>query len=193
MSLESFDTAANGASAAVKPEVGLNRTGAQLRRLERKLQPREALDGSPLNPSWGQLTALGDEEVAIADFEGMPVIGPRRTTLVRSQPTAWGVRLLLAAGGMAIAGGLMLLVAANLLLHAAAWRWGFAVTTAGEALVIAGLAATAIRLWRNSRRLNSQLEGLDRRLELVQTSLALPASRRLPLHRDAFRPVRSIR
>ncbi len=84
---------------------------------------------------------------------------------------AWGISLLLAAGGTALISGVLLLVAANVLLHPGAWRWGFATTIAGEGLLIAGLAAMATRLWRNSRRVNTQLDGIDRRLVEVQSTL----------------------
>jgi hypothetical protein len=70
---------------------------------------------------------------------------------------------------------MLLLVAANTLLHAAAWRWGFAATIGGEGLILAGIAIMATRLWRNSRRLNSQLDAVDRRLAEVQSTLLQPA------------------
>jgi hypothetical protein len=71
---------------------------------------------------------------------------------------------------------MLLLVAANLLLHAAAWRWGFATTIGGQGVILAGITLMAARLWRNSRRLNSQLDAVDRRLAEVQSTLRRPAA-----------------
>jgi hypothetical protein len=95
----------------------------------------------------------------------------RNVSYVRRPKAAWGVNLLLALGAVTFACGVGLLVAANMLVHALAWRWGFALTIAGEGLLIGGLAAMAVRLWRNSRRINSQLEVIDRRLGDVQASV----------------------
>ena len=91
-------------------------------------------------------------------------------------PRAPAVNLLLAAGFTSLVIGVLLLVAANIFLHPTVWRWGFAVTIAGEGLLITGLAAMATRLWRNSRCVNLQLDGIDRRLEAVQTTLTHAAA-----------------
>jgi hypothetical protein len=95
---------------------------------------------------------------------------------------AWGVSLLLLTGGTTLVLGVLLLAAANLLLHPSAWRWGFAVATASEGLLTVGVALMATRLWRNSRRLNHQLAAVDHRLcevqsTLTQSTLAQPSSR----------------
>lgn len=156
----------------------------ELRRLQRKLRPVMRFDSSD-----GRLPSLGSVVVEAGSIgiasTGDEFIGPRYTTLRRRQ-SAWGVILLLVAGGITTLGGLMLLVAANMLLHAAAWRWGFATATAGEALLTAGLAGMAIRLWRNSRRLNSQLELIDRRLDVVQSTIAQPAPFSLRIRHDSL-------
>jgi hypothetical protein len=79
-------------------------------------------------------------------------------------------------GAITLITGMFLLVAANMLLHPAAWRWGFAAAIGGEGVLIAGVAILTVRLWRNSRRLNQQLEAVDRRLHEVQSALAQPAA-----------------
>lgn len=78
---------------------------------------------------------------------------------------------MLVLGAITFVAGVGLLVAANLQMHDSAWRWGLATTMAGEGLLIGGLVALALRLWRNSRRANSQLDLIDRRLGDVQSSV----------------------
>jgi hypothetical protein len=159
VSLEEFDRAAAKVSVpAIRPQL----TGGddELRRLERLLRPQLRSDfghGSPL---------LREPPIRAEALE------LRNDSYVRRPKAAWGVNLLLALGAVTFACGVGLLVAANMLIHALAWRWGFALTIAGEGLLIGGLAAMAVRLWRNSRRINSQLEVIDRRLGDVQASVS---------------------
>ncbi len=159
--------------------------GATLRRIQRKLQPSLRFDGPPMGRARGGESPMARIALVPSANEVSALASPRERTLVRTQP-AWGVSLLLAVGGAAAATGFTLLVVANMMLHAAAWRWGFAITTGGETLIIAGLAGMAVRLWRNSRRLNAQLEGIDRRLEVVQSTLVQPPASHIRLRHDAF-------
>jgi hypothetical protein len=144
----------------------------QLRRLERKLRPPVRRDDAhgfttrftgvaPFDDSHDSVS--DDLQIAAADLRIDPA-------LARTTPT-WGISLFLAAGGTAFMCGVLLLVAANMLLHPDAWRWGFAATITGEGMLIGGLAAMAMRLWRNSRRINAQLDGIDGRLVEVQSTL----------------------
>jgi hypothetical protein len=57
----------------------------------------------------------------------------------------------------------------------------------GQGVLIAAVAMVAIRLWRNSRRLNYQLEVVDRRLNEVQSALAQPAELSTGALRSAVR------
>ena len=52
-------------------------------------------------------------------------------------------------------------------------------TIFGEGLLIAGLAALAVRLWRNSRGLSRQLDGVDRQLDDLQATAEQLAAGRL--------------
>jgi hypothetical protein len=147
----------------------------QLRRLERKLRPPVRRDDAHgFTTRFNSAAAFDDshdvsDDLQIAaDLRIAPA--PARTT-----PT-WGISLLLAAGGTAFMCGVLLLIAANMLLHPGAWRWGFAATITGEGLLIGGLAAMAMRLWRNSRRINAQLDGIDCRLVEVQSTLTHAAA-----------------
>jgi hypothetical protein len=161
----------------VRERLGDEPLQQQLRRLERKLRPpvrRDEAHGftarlnsvAPFRDSHEDVS--DDLQIAAANLRIEP--GSVRTT-----PT-WGISLLLAAGGTAFMCGVLLLVAANMLLHPGAWRWGFAATITGEGLLIGGLAAMAARLWRNSRRINAQLDGIDCRLVEVQSTLTHAAA-----------------
>lgn len=158
VSLEEFDrVAAREPVTVARPKLAAD--GDDLRRLERLLRPQLRSDfghGSPL---------LRELPIRAEALE------LRSVSYVRRPQGAWGVNLLLALGAVTFVCGVGLLVAANMLIHALAWRWGFALTIAGEGLLIGGLAAMAVRLWRNSRRMNSQLEVIDRRLGDVQASV----------------------
>lgn len=92
---------------------------------------------------------------------------PRAPALppVARQRPAWGIALLI-WGGMGVLGvGLAGLAWSTAFALEAAWHWGLAVTLAGEGMLIVGLALAAVRLWRNSRRINSQLEGVGAQIE----------------------------
>jgi hypothetical protein len=158
---------------SVRERLGDEPLQQQLRRLERKLRPPVRRDDAhgftsvpPFDDSHEDLS--DDLQIAAVNLRMEP--GSARTA-----PT-WGISLLLAAGGTAFMCGVLLLIAANMLLHPAAWRWGFAATITGEGLLIGGLAGMATRLWRNSRRINAQLDGIDGRLVDVQSTLTHAAA-----------------
>ena len=162
---------------SVRERLGDEPLQQQLRRLERKLRPPVRRDDAhgfttrfsgvaPFDDSHEDVS--DDLLIAAADLQTYP-------NAARPAPT-WGISLLLAAGGTAFICGVLLLVTANMLLHPGAWRWGFAATITGEGLLIGGLAAMAMRLWRNSRRINAQLDGIDCRLVEVQSTLTHAAA-----------------
>jgi hypothetical protein len=160
VALESFD---QPKSAASRPP--LDRVDAHLRRLERMLQSSAVVDDSFGLPPLGGLAGSPADDLPLVLCDGAKNLPQHRTARQRG---AWGISMLLAAGATAFIAGVALLVTANTIVHAVAWRWGFAVTIAGQGLLIAGLAAMSSRLWRNSRRMNDQLDGLNRRLGAVQ-------------------------
>ncbi len=176
LDLDTFSRAARPLP-TVRERLGGDPLHHQLRRLERKLRPPVRRDdahgfttrfngGAPFDDSHEEVS----DDLQIAASNLRTELGP-----ARSAPT-WGISLLLAAGGTAFMCGVLLLVTANMLLHPGAWRWGFAATIAGEGLLIGGLAAMAMRLWRNSRRINAQLDCLDCRLVEVQSTLTHAAA-----------------
>jgi hypothetical protein len=171
----------------ISPRAAAAEVAADLRRLERLLRPVRV--DSP-NPTirWPN-TAVGFDDLPQVVAEGRKLDSlefrrPRRET--RPAP-AWGISLLLFFGSTALVSGLMLLVLANVLLHPAAWRWGFAVTIGGQGILMAGFAAMSLRLWRNSRRLNSQLETVDRRLLEVQSAMKPMTTTTAPITPNSLR------
>ena len=96
----------------------------------------------------------------------------------RNAKTSWLVSLLLLGGMVAFGGGMGILVWAGAFKLAQVWQWGVALTIAAEGMLILGLTGMATRLWRNSRRLNRQLSGVDAQLlEIQQQTGALTGSR----------------
>ena len=175
--LEEFDHAARQTASRVRPKLAGGEE--DLRRLERLLRPQMRSDLGhqlPLLREPAEPPAVSDGG---AQFELLHRVGsltpPEGCAAAEAQRprSAWGVKLLLILGALTFASGAGLLVAANLLLFELAWRWGFALTIAGEGLLIGALAGLAVRLWRNSRRMNSQLETIDRRLGDVQASVGV--------------------
>jgi hypothetical protein len=177
VSLEEFDRALQPAPALARPTLVAD--ADDLRRLERLLRPQLRSDfghgqpvlREPATPGLGQWSPTGAIEGPCVRVEPLDIRGASYAAYAQRSRSAWGVNLLLAIGAATFAVGVGLLMAANMLVHAVAWRWGFAMTIAGEGLLIGGLAAMAVRLWRNSRRINSQLESIDRRLGDVQASI----------------------
>jgi hypothetical protein len=175
--LDAFDKSAGKVLLTVKAPAPRIDEGhdSQLRRWQRKLQARRFEAGESAH--WlSRVGTAADAGLGPHGFAAMEELTPLRTTFARREPAAWGASTLLALGAVAVACGFLLLVIANMLLHAPAWRWGFAIATGGETLIIAGLTGMAFRLWRNSRRLNLQLDGIDRRLEVVQSTLVQGAT-----------------
>lgn len=76
--------------------------------------------------------------------------------------------LLLTMGGALLAVGVSLLGWAAASANELSWHWGMTATISGEAALILGLTLMALRLWRNSRRLNVQLDGVDQQLSEIQ-------------------------
>jgi hypothetical protein len=166
VALDSFD---QPKAAASRPP--LDRVDAQIRRLERMLQTSAVAAAEYGLPTLGRLADRSDasDDLPFA-FDDKPKHLPRQRRTSR-HPRAWGITMLLVAGATTFVAGVALLIAANTIVHAVAWRWGFAATIAGQGLLIAGLVVMASRLWRNSRRVNDQLAGLNHRLGAVQQTL----------------------
>jgi hypothetical protein len=107
-------------------------------------------------------------------------IGYQARGQVPREATSWLLSLLLLAGAFSLACGVGLLTHATMTgldqtgpgsltwQGGLAWQGGLTITLVGEGMLIVGLTWMAIRLWRNGRRVNHQLQGVDRQLAELQ-------------------------
>jgi hypothetical protein len=142
-------------------------THRHLRRIGRRLRSayRHDPDFGTVPPvSWGPDAAV--QSTGVGRLRGTT----RRTTSDPVKPTFTSrmVGLLLAAGVAGLVGGSGLLVWAAAFQLSGPWQWGMTTTIAAEGALILGLTWMAGRLWRNSRRLNRQLEGVEGQLDHIE-------------------------
>ncbi|MBX3431968.1 MAG: hypothetical protein KF847_01345 [Pirellulales bacterium] len=129
--------------------------------LAEKLRPRRRID-----PAFGRTAPFRWSEGAapLATAVSAPPRAPAAPPVAR-QSAAWAVALLLWGGaGVFLAGALAMTWAAALAVPSA-WQWGLSTTIFGEGMLILGLSLAAVRLWRNSRRINRQLEGVGAQID----------------------------
>ena len=169
----------------------------QLQRIGRKLGPtrgkkgaRSHLCAAPSGPfrqmapdpffpriDWTHRpTAL--PELSDADLAAVSYHSSQEPSRSAKTPGAWLVSLLLMCGLAGIAGGIGLLAWSATTRFAPAWQWGMTTTIASQGILIAGLVWMATRLWRNSRRVNRQLQGIDRQLGEIQYQTSFGSDRR---------------
>jgi hypothetical protein len=155
VALETFDPTPSVAT--LPPRLKAESCAADLRRLERLLRPapRCAAQSRFSNTTPGEELHV-PETVGVNAHPGASADEP---------PLFSGLAaMLLTAGVTAFLCGVVLLATATQLAHAIAWRWGFAITTIGEGLLLAAVVALLARLWQSNRRLQQQFERIDRRL-----------------------------
>ena len=100
-----------------------------------------------------------------------PSAGQTRNT------TSWLLSFLLSVGVMAFGFGLGMLAWSASFRLPELWQQGMTLTIGAEGLLILSLTWMAARLWRNGRRVNRQLHGVDRQLaEIEQITGALAGS-----------------
>lgn len=104
-----------------------------------------------------------------------------RAAAESSSPTVASrlIGLLLVAGVVGFVGGAGLLVWAAAFQMSGPWQWGMTATLGAEGALILGLTWMAGRLWRNSRRLNHQLEGVEGQLHDIERLTGSLASSRM--------------
>lgn len=66
------------------------------------------------------------------------------------------------------------------------WQWGMTTTIAAEGLMILGMTWMAVRLWRNSRRVNQQLHGVDRQLVEIHKQTGALSSNQLSASQNYY-------
>ncbi|MCA9234450.1 MAG: hypothetical protein KDA44_03215 [Planctomycetales bacterium] len=161
--LAAFEPLAAGV--ATKPPQALADPGHDpLAALASKLKPRRRID-----PAFGRTAAFRSHDAATAPAARAATHPPRAPSAppaVRQRP-AWGIALLLWGGMAVFAGGAGGLAWSAAFALETAWHWSLSATLLGEGLLIVGLALAAIRLWRNSRRLNRQLDGVGAQLDEI--------------------------
>jgi len=169
IALEAFDRPLAAATASMGEVLGSAQAEADLRRISRLLRPALRLD-----PAEGQAFQLHHRPQPNRPTRARREQAPPRKQGKHSRPPqpttqpAWGVSLLLAIGGATLAVGLAMLASASTGARPAVWQAGVSATVAGQGLLLVGVASMAARLWRNSRRLNRQLAGVDRKLDDLQ-------------------------
>jgi hypothetical protein len=169
IALEAFDRPLTPATPSLGEVLGASQSDADLRRISRLLRPAIRWDAAERHdfhlhqrPDAKRSTALRDERL-----NRPRKAKPSRTPPPQTKP-AWGISLLLAVGGATLAIGLAMLASASTGARPAVWQAGISATVAGQGLLLIGVASMAARLWRNSRRLNRQLAGVDRKLDDLQ-------------------------
>ncbi len=161
--LASFDVGQVDGKQDLAPPIGSlesEQTRQKLRRIGRKLRTTSSPDFSV-----GSLPALQSEcfEPQLRALSQQPVRhrDPRRAP-------AWAVSLLLVGGATAFCLGVGLLAWSAAFQLPKLWQWGMTATFAAEGTLILGLTWMAVRLWNHSRRVNRQLDGVDRQLNEIQ-------------------------
>ncbi len=88
---------------------------------------------------------------------------------------AWGVTLLLAAGLAMLLVGVGSLAWSIRWVDARAAHWGLTAGLGGVGLLVVAIARLTARVWRNSRRVAQQLEGVNEQLEAMRGIAATAA------------------
>jgi hypothetical protein len=172
VSLDSFDPPREAAVAArlAAPDVPSPGDAAvQLRRLGHKLRPALRVDRSfgepwrapgrwPMNAGQPAPASKLENEAPMADRDD----GPRAV-----RPT-WGIGFLLTVGMLSLLAGVGSLAWSTVYDDPLASQWGITASLAGEGLLVIALARITLRLWRNSRRLVVQLDGVRGQLEQLE-------------------------
>jgi len=168
IALESYDDT----SEELAPPVDLDRSKQKLREIGRQLRTTyhqdisfgnsppmqynaaSAIEPPPL-PAENELRAIAKKNAQEAAGEMSPTSG------------SWVASMLLVGGALGFFCGAGLLAWSTAYQLPKVWQWGMMSTIASEGALILGLVWMAVRLWRNSRRMNRQLNGVDQQLAEV--------------------------
>ena len=183
--LESFDHGSFSTADAADQDLAAPRDWFQqepirqrLREIDRILHsPYAEASASSIAPavqrSWPELPSPPLSPIAM-----LPSAVPSRSIARRAaaeQPsgttrtkTSWLLSILLCVGVVAFGAGLGLLASSTAFQLPDLWRPGMTLTIGAEGLLILSLTWMAARLWRNSRRVNRQLHGVDQQLAEIE-------------------------
>lgn len=130
-----------------------------------KYEAAGAVEPPPL-PTETELRAIAKQNSQTAANEMSPTAG------------SWFASMLLTGGMLGICCGAGLLAWSTTHQLPKMWQWGMLTTMASEGSLILGLVWMAVRLWRNSRRMNRQLSSVDQQLaEVHQLAGSISGSR----------------
>ena len=172
IALESFDRPAAADLAPPVDWLEQEQTRSRLREIDRKLNASQATNaGVAVTPSvdrpWTEAApTLATTDVPLRSVARQaaaePTVGRSRT------PTSWLLSLLLTSGVICFGVGASMLAWSAAFQLPQLWQQGMSVTIGAEGLLILSLTWMAARLWRNGRRVNRQLHGVDRQLAEIE-------------------------
>ncbi len=172
VSLESFDVQRAAAVEAFAPpidELERAQTSQRLRRIGRQLRTtsRRKLEvgiSPALRGDWaGATLEISSPQVQAT---AMPIRSAEGH--VKRNLASWLISGLIFLGVFCFSLGLGLLAWSAAFQLPQQWQWGMTATIVAEGALILGLTWMAARLWRNSRQVNHQLDGVDRQLTEIQ-------------------------
>jgi hypothetical protein len=137
----------------------------KLRRLGHQLHTPYARPISLEGPHFWERLAV-DAPEASPQLRSITKTATRESSAERTASN-WFLSFLLATGVLSFLGGAASLIWSAAFNRTYVWQWGLTVTLAAEGLLIVGLTWMAMRLWRNSRRLNRQLSEVDEQLDEI--------------------------
>lgn len=172
ITLEAFDRPrlATSPTSSASDQLNADRGAAELSRLSHKLRPIRCDDvgGLPSAVRSGLLPVVRGTEPSV-DPEAPPWDSAPASQM------AWGVTLLLAAGLAMLLAGVGSLAWSIRMTDARAAHWGLTAGLAGVGLLTVAIARLTARVWRNSRRLTAQLDGMTEQLEAMRGIAATSA------------------
>lgn len=180
--LESFDVHEVDELAPPIDWLAHEETQERLREIDRKLSTKYRFDGA--SPA---ITGMHHprSQVPPATFTStdLPLRSVTRQAAAepvearRPTKTSWTLSLLLGAGVLSFCVGIGLLGWSAAFDLPELWQQAMTLTIGAEGLLILSLAWMATRLWRNGRKVNRQLHGVDQQLaEIEQTTNSLAGS-----------------
>jgi hypothetical protein len=170
VALDSFDQSrSSSGAAAVRDVPSPGDAAVQLRRLGHKLRPALRVDrhfGEPWRMA-GRWPASAAPPAAAMQCD-VEISSTPQTEVQRSVRPAWGIGFLLTIGMLTLLAGVGSLAWSTVYDDSLASQWGITASLAGEGLLVIALARITLRLWRNSRRLVVQLDGVRGQLEQLE-------------------------
>jgi hypothetical protein len=180
IALESYDDTPEQELASPVDLLEQRRSNQRLRQIGRQLHSTYRHDITFGNSPPLQYQAVQPPPLAAdTELRGISKQNAQATAAeVQSTGSSWFASMLLTGGALGCCCGTGLLAWATTHQLPKMWQWGMLSTMASEGALMLGLVWIAMRLWRNSRKLNRQLSGVDQQLaEVHQLAGSLSGSR----------------